>query len=245
MSLGGGLTLGIGLSLRPYGNGSSTPVDPDFASVTVLYGFEQSSFATGVTNDGSLAAGTVEDNGVAPSTAQHIAGLRSAAFNQNGTTSNDGIIMGTTANVLGSGAFTIEGWIRHSAAFNALLFSCGVDNDTSNRLNIDLPSTRAISCVFGAGTTRTSSTNVWPVDDFFHFAFVYETTPAFRCYVNGTSVLTGTDSFVRSGNACLGRHINLSQPVSGPNFLDELRISKVARYTGSSFIVPTPPFPRS
>lgn len=246
MALGKGLGLGVGLSLRPYATGGDVgAADPQFGSVTVLYGFEDANFASGVNNEGSLADGTVQASGVVPSTAQFKSGAKSAAFNQTGASSNNGITMGATTSVLGLGAFTIEGWIRDPAAAFFQLFSCGVDGDSSNRLNIDFLSTRTVSCVFGSSITRNSATAVWPADQFFHFAFVFESTPAFRCYVDGTQVLSGTDGFGRSGNAHLARHNITSTPVSGPAFLDELRISTVARYTGTSFTVPAAPFPRS
>lgn len=240
-----GLNVGIGLSLRPYDGDGGGGSDPDFQEVTVLYGFEDANFSTGVHNDGSLADGSVQNNGVVPSGAFFVAGAQSAAFNQNGALSNDGITMGGTINVIGSGDFTIEGWIRDPGSAGFLLFSCGVDNNSSNRLNLDFRADEGVNCVFGGATVRTSPASVWPVNQFFHFAFVFETTPAFRCYVDGQQVLSGTDTFTRAGNAHLGRHIVLSQPVSGPQYLDEMRITKVARYSGASFPVPSVPFPRS
>lgn len=242
----GGLNLKHGLSLRPYGGEVVTPTDPFFAFVTVLYGFEDANFASGVHNDGSLGAGVVTSGGVAPNSTFFVAGSQSAAFNQHGASSNQGIFMGNTTAVIGSGDFTIEGFIRDPGSAFFQLFSAGVTNNTSNRLNLDCPLTRAVAAVFNSATTVTSSANVWPVNQFFHYAYVYESaTGNWRAYVNGNQILSGTNGFGRAGGAYLGQHINNPQPVSGPQYLDELRITTVARYTGTSFSVPSVPFPRS
>jgi hypothetical protein len=242
----GGINIATGLSLRPYGAGSQS-TDPFFSDVTVLYGFEDANFGSGVHNDGSGGNGTVIASGVIPSTAHFVAGAKSAAFNQTGANSNNGITLGATTSLLGSGAanFTLEGWIYDPQTAFFQLFSCGPTDDSSFRLNIDFPSNGGVNCVFGSSTTRSSAAGVWPANQFFHFAFVFDTGPAFRVYVNGTQVLSGTDAFTRSGTAYLGHHNYTAVPISGPAFLDEFRLTKVARYSGTSFTVPSVPFPRS
>lgn len=242
----GGLNLKHGLSLRPYGGEAATPTDPFFAFVTVLYGFEDANFASGVHNDGSLGDGVVTSGGVAPNSTFFVAGHQSAAFNQNGPLSNDGILTGSTGSVIGSGDFTIEGWVRDPGSATTVLLSCGVTDVTTNRINLAFLNTKAVSMVFDNATTVNSANDVWPPDEFFHYAFVYvSATTAWRVYINGTQVVSGTNSFGRAGNAYLGQHNNIPQPVNGPQYLDELRITMVARYSGSSFPVPSAPFPRS
>jgi hypothetical protein len=241
----GGLNLKNGITLRPYG-GTATSTDPFFSSVTVLYGFEDANFTSGVHNDGSLGAGTVTAAGVVPNSSFFVAGAQSAAFNQNGPSSNNGIFMGNTTDVLGAGDFTLEAFIRDPGTAFFQLFSCGITNNTSNRLNLDFPVTNAVAGVFQSATTVTSGNNVRPANVFFHYAFVFEnSTSIWRAYVNGALVLNGTNGFGRVGGAYLGQHINNPQPVSGPQYLDEVRITRVARYTGASFTVPAVPFPRS
>lgn len=242
----GGLNLKAGLSLRPYGGTGAATTDPYFASVTVLYGFEDANFTSGVHNDGSLSDGTVIDNGVAPNTTFFVAGAQSAAFNQNGPLSNDGILTGGTTSVIGGGDFTVEGWVRDPGSATTVLLSCGVIDASSNRINLAFLSTKAVSMTFDSDTTVNSASNVWPPNEFFHCALVYvSATAAWRIYINGTQVVSGTNSFGRAGNAYLGQHNYSPQPVNGPQYLDELRITKVARYTGTSFTVPSVPLPRS
>jgi hypothetical protein len=153
--------------------------------------------------------------------------------------------MGSTGAVIGAGDFTIEGFIRDPGSAFFQLFSAGLVDSTANRLNLDFPLTNAVAAIFDNATTVTSSNNVRPANQFVHYAFVFETGVGWRAYVDGSQVLSGVNSFGRAGNAWLGQHNYTAAPISGPQYLDELRITTVARYTGTSFPVPSVPFPRS
>lgn len=235
-----GLNLKYGLSLRPYGGGGSS--DPYFDKVTVLYGFEDADLSSGVNNDGSLAAGTVTAKGVTVTTSDHFAGSQCAAFNRNGALSNDGILIGPTTDVLGSGDFTIEGWFKDSgAAF--CIFSAG--SGASPRFVLHCPVTNEVRATFGSSIDYNSKNGVWPSNEWFHYACVYvSATSTFSIYINGALVMSGKNALDRASNAYIGQHVYTPQPLNGPDYLDEFRITKVARYSGTSFTVPDAPFPR-
>ncbi|MGB8603381.1 MAG: LamG-like jellyroll fold domain-containing protein [Rhizomicrobium sp.] len=231
------MNLKYGLSLRPYGNSSDTYLD----KVTVLYGFEDTDLSSGVNNEGSLADGTVTDSGVAVTTSAHYAGSQCAAFNQNGT--NKGILVGTVADVLGSGDYTVEGWIKDPGGNRFMIFSSGTSN--SSRFNLLGTAKLGIALTEAAAVEPASDANVWTADEWFHFAFVYVASTTTWCaYVDGTLVLSKTYTAPSSGNVYLGQDF-ASDTIAGPEYLDEVRITKVARYSGASFAVPDAPFPRS
>jgi hypothetical protein len=143
-------------------------------------------------------------------------------------------------NSLGSGDFTIEFWIYSiTLPANARLLSQG-SYTTGEYLFIVYSSGAADFCE--ATTARLS----FPASSFVtatwqHIAIVRSGT-TIKGYVNGTSVATATSTYNYSAitNTYIGSNPNTaSQDFNG--YLDELRITKYARYT-SNFTAPTSAF---
>jgi len=236
-------------------DGAAAATDPDFASVTALYGFNQANFGSGVDNDGSLGAGSVFNSGVAPDTDTVLVGSASGEYNQTGLESNNGIDVGTTDDAIGVNStvdYTIECWVfvPTGQTFNSTIFCNG---DTSSTLRqilsifspIDGSKPGVVQLVLGSSTTIETGNNQYPVNAWFHFAWTY-TTNSMSVYVDGTRVISTAVNPNRVGNMLLGRHNLLAFPISGPAFMDELRITKgIRRYSGSSHVVPAFPFPRA
>ncbi len=235
-----------------FGEGES---DPDFASVTALYGFNQANFDSGVNNDGSLGVGSVFNSGVAPDTGTVLDGLASGEFNQNGLGSNDGILIGTTDAAIGVNSsvdFTLECWLFVPNAQSDLstIFSHGTASATLRLIMSlyepgDATKPGQFELVLGASTIINSADDSYPVDTWFHFALA-STSGSMEIYADGARVINTSQNLNRTGDMLTGRHNVLSQPLSGPAFMDEMRITKgVKRYTGATLTVPSFPLPRS
>lgn len=98
------------------------------------------------------------------------------------------------------------------------------------------------------GANITSQT--WSYNTWYHVAVVRNGTSNnnFALYVNGSRLQQDTDtntigSSGYSDYISMGSIYNASTPTFGLNgYLDEVRVSPIARYTGSNYTVPTAPF---
>ena len=168
------------------------------------------------------------------STTQSKFGGTSAYFDGTG----DGLyVTSSSPMVLGTGDFTIEGWVYFSSTAISVLV------DALDRTQFPLVYWSGSAWIYyhqtiGAAISGGSaSTNTW-----YHWAVV-RASGSTKFYVNGTQVgSTYSDSINWTGtnNAIYGINGNLSQqPLTG--YMDELRISNTARYT-TTFTPSTTPF---
>ena len=143
-----------------------------------------------------------------------------------------------------TGELTIEFWVNPSALSpkNGMFqqgFADGglaIRAETSGSLSV---MRSGVDSYFSTSTTI--SANVWT-----HIALVYY-NGVLKCYINGTAdsqTSTTSANWTTSGNEfILGTRWNggaISNPMTG--YLDDFRVSKMARYT-SNFTAPTEPFP--
>lgn len=179
------------------------------------------------------------------STAQNKYGSASILFD--GTGDSLSITSGSTDFTFGTGAFTLEFWIRPIAipASDATILDCryGV---TSNNPQIFLSST-GVLIYLSSGITLITGTAVLAINTWYHVAVCRSGTST-KMFVNGTQDgSTASDST----NYSVG---NSSKPISfnydGFNatasifngYLDDIRVTKgIARYT-SAFTSPTSEF---
>jgi len=147
------------------------------------------------------------------------------------------------SNSLGSGDFTIEGWIYHSSLpSNARVLSQGTPT-TGEHLLIIYAAGSADFCE--ATTARLSfPSGSFKLGQWQHFAIVRNGTGAgnMTAYINGVSVATATSTY--NFNAVTSTYIG-SNPNTGSQdfngYLQDLRITKgVARYN-AAFTPPTSP----
>ena len=143
-----------------------------------------------------------------------------------------------------TGELTIEFWVNPSALSpkNGMFqqgFADGglaIRAETSGSLSV---MRTGVDSYFSTSTTI--SANAWT-----HIALVYY-SGVLKCYINGTAdsqTSTTSANWTTSGNEfILGTRWNggaISNPMTG--YLDDFRVSKMARYT-SNFTAPTEPFP--
>jgi hypothetical protein len=141
----------------------------------------------------------------------------------------------------GSGPFTIEMWLYpNNAASEQMLVSGSDTGGLFLGMNIDGANRIALGRK-GVGVDNqvsyTYSTGAW-----IHLACTRDSSNNVRFYVDGTQVgSTGTNS-----NSFANSALNIAfEPTQKylNGFIDDLRITKLARYTGASFTPPTKAFP--
>lgn len=211
--------------------------DPLWSQVSLLLKFDGMNGSTTFTDSSSNAL-TVTANGNAQiSTAQSKFGGASGYFDGDGdflTIPNNG------AFDFGVGDFTIELWARVADTDQIRVpFNFGVGNANAGISTSGLPDfSRAFEALICASATPIV-TGEWQ-----HHAYV-RSAGVVSIYIDGVSVASGADTedYSSTGDIEIGGINALSFFHKG--FLDEFRVTKAARYTGSSFAVPTAAFPTS
>lgn len=145
-------------------------------------------------------------------------------------------------NFTSTGDFTYECWVRRNTTVGSPTCIFAVGNEATGRqmlrnngayFQLEGFSTSGIDIL---QTTTTYATNTW-----YHLAVVRSGSTV-TLYQNGTSIGSGSYSgtFGNSTNFYVGMDSAGSYPITG-TWIDEIRISNIARYT-SSFTAPTAPF---
>ncbi|NBN87547.1 MAG: LamG domain-containing protein [Proteobacteria bacterium] len=218
----------------------STGGDPYFATTSLLLHMDGSNGSTTFT-DSSSGGLTVTPSGNAQiSTAQSKFGGASAAFDGSGDYLK---CTNGTAFDFGSSAFTIEFFVRLNTV--APQFQNLVDCRTSSGSTIAPIIVASYSNFqFDVGSSNAiSASGVFSVDTWYHVAVCKSGTTT-RAFINGEQKgLTYTDNntYTNTSAVNIGRYEPAN--VSFLNgYIDELRITKAARYT-ANFTPPAAPFP--
>jgi hypothetical protein len=209
--------------------------DPNFSSVELLLHMDGTNGSTTFTDSSSNSL-TVTANGNAQiSTAQSKFGGASGLFDGNG----DYLLVPADGTAIGTGDFTIEGWIRTIAGNG---YRCIVSLDPSSDNNSLYVISNAIIW-YDSGDrcqSTTFSNDVW-----YHVA-VTRSSGTVRVFLDGTVSGTTFSSTANIGNNTT--RISTRGAATGEwfhGYIDDLRITKgVARYT-ANFTAPTAPFPDS
>jgi hypothetical protein len=219
--------------------------DPDFASVSLLLHMDGSNGSTTFTDSSSNAL-TVTANGNAQiSTAQSKFGGASALLD--GT---DDVLTIPDNSVFdfGSSSFTIEGWIYQTTPTTGLRL-------LYVKRTIPSPGIASVAVAVNAGVITAwaaSGTTSWnilngvtfgsvTVNTWTHFALVRNGN-AFTGYLGGVGTSLGASSATiinTNSSASIGGDSDGTNAFAG--YIDELRITKVARYT-TNFTPPTAAF---
>jgi hypothetical protein len=216
-------------------------IDPYFSAVSMLLHGD----GTGSTfTDNSSNSNVITANGsVTQSTAQSKFGGKSILF-----TSSNSFLTFPSSNIFNfSNDFTIEAWVyptsyvtyatilegRTSASYQN--YVCGLYY-TGGVYRLDFVNDG------GAGTRLTASSTSVALNQWSHIAFV-RSGSTLACYVNGTkdsttvsysSSLTNASSTLTIGKNVDGNYFD--------GYIDDYRITKMVRYSGSSFTVPSSAF---
>lgn len=159
----------------------------------------------------------------------------------------------TVAPISGSGSLTIEGWVYAATltGSNTLLISPGgVNNGATIPLTITMDNTPQANVTTGtagapfAGTAPTTLPSTGAAQTiaaatWYHFALVKDGS-TWTTYWDGTRLQTTTDTLNIQDIATVVIQFNSLNPDSLS--LDEFRISRVARYSGATYTVPTAAF---
>lgn len=207
--------------------------DPYYSAVSLMLSMDGTNGSTTFT-DSSLNALTVTANGDAQiSTSQSKYGGASGYFDGTGDYLST---PSTTVVAYGSGDYAMECWIYPtSTTFGRRIFEF---NDAKDNLDLNLNGSGSISYYNGSTSTHSSSgivaTNAWS-----HIALVRR-SGVVSVYVNGISVLSQATTPTTSSARVL--YIGGFTNVWFQGYIDDLRISKFARYV-SNFTPPTAALP--
>lgn len=140
-------------------------------------------------------------------------------------------------NILGTGDFTIEMWVR-AAALSGQHGIFNITNTTSsgsNGLGILFNTSNRLSFFVNGNATITSTTATYSINTWYHVALV-RSSGTNTLYVDGVSVAssTATPTWPATPSIGVGRLYNDNTSVTLNGFVDDLRITKgVARYTAN------------
>jgi hypothetical protein len=140
----------------------------------------------------------------------------------------------------GTGAWTIEAWIYNTSnpGANQILFDFRTASPQTVLTAYLTATTNTPVVVFNGGNILTSGDSI-PLNTWTHFAIAKSGTST-KMYINGTqSGATYTDNNTYTqGPLTIGARFDGTLAFTG--YIDDVKISKgVARYTGSSFTLPT------
>jgi len=147
----------------------------------------------------------------------------------------------TSVGHFGGGNFTAECWIYPTASPNQPIIMGQWNGSYSWAIQMSNDSSRNLRFLTSSVGDQVSSTAV-ALNQWSHVALVRNGN-TFDIYLNGTSVKTATNSaaLLASTDAfTIGNNAGGGQPFQG--YIDEVRISKMARYT-SNFTAPSESFP--
>jgi hypothetical protein len=197
-----------------------------------LFHFEGANNGTVITDErGTIWSVTL---GVTTLTAQHKFGL-SSVYTGN---AHKGTISATNNSFIwGKGAFTIDFWI-YSTTNSASYYILKQGDSSTTGISINIINSQILAIVNGNANyvAATINTNTW-----IHIAVVFnggaDGSRGFSVYKNGTLVSSKTvDYNVIDSTIIIG-----DSTANAYEYLDEMRISNIARWT-SDFTPPTAPY---
>ena len=233
----------VSLDSSAFTNGSSS--DPNFSSVSLLLHSDGSNGSTTFTDSSSNSL-TVTANGDAQiSTTQSKFGGSSMYLD--GTGDSVSITDSGSVMVLGTDDFTVEFWFYTSSNSTNLSSFATFFTGGTNSLVIRYHSSYS-GIVVGyedVGYDIIPSPSASPTENAWNHIAVVRDSTSLRLYLNGSLVgdYTSTTRDYSSAINEIGK-AGAYYPLLG--YIDDFRVTKgVARYTGSSFSVPTEAFPNS
>jgi hypothetical protein len=163
-----------------------------------------------------------------------------------GATAGSAGVVQDSSRIQLTGNFTIEAWVyMTSVASDVVMIDKSLNATATNRAWVEFYNQQVYIKFDGSsGATAIGPASGVPgASQWFHFACVKNGTTV-TVYINGTSIGSITTSStwgaVVGGNLVLGQNFSRGAP-NFPGYIDELRISTVARYT-ANFTPSTSPF---
>lgn len=226
--------------------------DPHFSSVVLLLHMNGTNGSTSFVDSSGSTKTVTAYNGAAISTAQSKFNGSSGLFDG----ANTYLLVDDSSDwYLGTGAFTIEAFIRLTAQATTATIAAQRGTDTSNHAWSFTASTASGGQLQFRYTSSGSSVAVrapaWvPALNTWYHVCACRTAGTLRLFVDGLSIDSSANTvniFDSPRPLMIGAGNNSTSVISPQNYLNghiaELRITKgVGRYTGN-FTVPTQPFP--
>lgn len=227
--------------------------DAQIANVTSILDFLESNGATSISD--SLLSGAPTwtcANGAAVSTAKNPNPLGFGnAIHVDGV--DDQVATTSSGLNLSLTDWTLEGWMYYDSLSNPLplaVFWTMASNAaelTNDIITCYIQASGQLQITWqnasGTGQNMTGGPT-FPQRTWTHFAFTRSGTTV-NCYINGILTFTATLTVIMVGGVS---EYHIGTLVTGdtramPGYLANVRVTKVARYTGSSFTVPSTPYP--
>ena len=218
------------------GTPTAAATDPDFSSVQLLMHMDGSNGSTTFTDDSQNGLTVTAYGNAAVSTAQAKFG-QSAAFDG----STDYLVVTDTSSVTaaGTGDFTYECWFYNPSGSNTASNSGTLFQGGTGSPILRYASGNLSFGIVGVGYLITAT---WPTDGQWHHVAVCRDSTSTRLYVDGAEESSGTVTNSLTAITHFGAHTNTALAWDG--YIDDVRITiGLARYTGSSYTVPTAAFP--
>ena len=195
-----------------------------------------------ITASGVAGTGAFNEQGGLTLTAQNGAQL-STTQQKFGTSSlfldgvNDSVVSNETYN-FGSNVFTVDMWVRPTSGTQDKIFYDSRDSTSNNAIALRQAGDNLL--VLRGNGTLFNINNVFSADTWVHIA-IARGDPfgnTFSVYVNGTK-----EDSTTFGVTATAADIHIGSDFNGANnwagYIDELRISDIDRYTGTSFVTPS------
>lgn len=219
--------------------------DANFSSVSLLLHMDGSNGSTTFA-DSSSAARTVTASGNAQiSTVQSKFGGASALFD--GTT--DYLTAPSSSDfALFSGDFTIEFWVYVASSTTPNQCCIQLSSSGTERANISIVSNLIVLYTETGGNNGSRITGTAPSTETWNHVALVRSGSTTTLFLEGVSLGTASSAPYPSGDMLveIGANSRAAGATCLNGYIDELRITNgIARYTGSSYTVPTAAFPNS
>ena len=220
---------------------SSTPADPYYGYTSLLLHMDGTNGSTAFVDSGPNAFTLTRYGTAAVSTTQGKYGGASGYFDGSGAR----LGLSSTAIDFGAGDFTAECWIylnaSPSSANGQIMGKHAYGTSASWIFQLD--TSRILSFLWNNGVNVLSSGTALNLSQWYHIA-ASRSGSTIRIFINGTQVASTTISYTFSSTTeftvCSASNNNALSRVNA--YIDDLRITKYARYT-SAFTPPTAAFP--
>jgi len=220
----------------------SAITDPYFSNVSLLLHMDGSNASTNFVDSGPSAIAVTAVGNAQVFTTQSKYGGASAYFDGTGDSLT---IPANTALALGAGDYTIEGWFYSLTSGTSLRGMIDFRTSATGTNGLMLRENDGGFLVYLNSATLLSTTTGRVASQWQHVALVRKGTTV-TLYVDGVSRATATSSTTLTDNILrVSGFVDTQSSVYTYNgYMDEIRISKYARYQ-SSFTPPTAAFPNS
>ena len=220
---------------------SSTVADPYYGYTSLLLHMDGSSGSTNFVDSGPNAFTLTRYGTAAVSTTQSKYGAASGYFDGSGAR----LGLSSTAIDFGTGDFTAECWIYLNAtppSANAHIMGKHVYGTGASWI-LQINTSRVLSFLWNDGANILSTGTALNLSQWYHIA-ASRSGSTIRIFINGTQVASTTISYTFSSTTeftvCSASNDNALSRVNA--FIDDLRITKYARYT-SAFAPPAQAHP--